>query len=207
MAEVLNRFRPKIDASDVMDRLGLERDGFFVVSAHREENVDSPLKLRSLTESLQRLAAEFGFPVIVSTHPRTRKRLGAQPDHALSPLVRFLPPFGFPDYVKLQLGAYCVISDGGTITEEAALLDIPAVTVRDAHERPEGMDAGVLVRSSLTFDGLSDAVRIVRAGLEGRRFSGEVKDYTGGLNASSKVVRIVASYIDVGRWGAPRSWR
>lgn len=148
MAEVLNRFRPKIDASDVMDRLGLERDGFFVVSAHREENVDSPLKLRSLTESLQRLAAEFGFPVIVSTHPRTRKRLGAQPDHALSPLVRFLPPFGFPDYVKLQLGAYCVISDGGTITEEAALLDIPAVTVRDAHERPEGMDAGVLVRSS-----------------------------------------------------------
>ncbi len=115
----------------------------------------------------------------------------------MSPLVRFLPPFGFTDYVKLQLSAYCVVSDSGTITEEAALLDIPAITVRDAHERPEGMDAGVLVRSSFAFDGLSDAVRIVRSGLEGRGFSGEVRDYTDGLNASSKVVRIVASYIDV----------
>ncbi len=197
MAEVLARFRPKIDASDIMERLDLARDRFFVVSVHREENVDSPLKLRALIETLERLAAEFGFPVVVSTHPRTRKRLDAQDSHGLSPLVRFLPPFGFTDYVKLQLGAYCVVSDSGTITEEAALLDIPAITVRDAHERPEGMDAGVLVRSSFAFNGLEEAVRIVRSGLEGRRFSGEVRDYTDGLNASSKIVRIVASYIDV----------
>ena len=198
MAEVLRRFRTKIDASDIMDRLGLERDAFFVVSAHREENVDSPAKLRLLTESLRRLAETYGVPIVVSTHPRTRKRLDAQHDDlAMSSLVRFLPPFGFTDYVKLQLGAYCVISDSGTITEEAALLDIPAVTVRDAHERPEGMDAGVLVRSSFAIDGLLEAVRIVRAGSGERRFSGEVKDYTGGLTASHKVVRIVASYIDV----------
>ncbi len=197
MAEVLNRFRAKIEASHIMERLGLERDRFFVVSVHREENVDAPLKLRLFTETLERLAAEFGLPIVVSTHPRTRRRLDSQDHHCMSPLVRFLPPFGFTDYVKLQLSAYCVVSDSGTITEEAALLDIPAITVRDAHERPEGMDAGVLVRSSFAFDGLSDAVRIVRSGLEGRGFSGEVRDYTDGLNASSKVVRIVASYIDV----------
>ncbi len=197
LAEVLAHFRSKIDASDILTRLDLQQDRFFVVSAHREENVDAPHKLRALLTALNGLVSSFGFPIVISTHPRTRKRLAMQEQGEPSSLIRFLPPFGFTDFVKLQLGAYCVISDSGTITEEASLLDLPAVTVRDAHERPEGMDAGVLVRSSFACDELTDAVRIVRSGFRNRRFSGKVGDYESGVDVSSKVVRLVASYIDV----------
>jgi UDP-N-acetylglucosamine 2-epimerase len=134
--------------------------------------------------------------VIVSTHPRTKQRLATHALGELSPLIRFLPPFGFTDYVRLQPAAYCVLSDSGTITEEASLLDLPAVTMRDAHERPEGMDAGTLVMARLDAEGLFAAIRTVRNGHRTeRRFSGAVLDYQGG-EVSTKVVRIVASYID-----------
>lgn len=206
MAEVIAAFRAKIEGSDALDALGVEVDRYLLVSAHREENVDLPLRLERLLAGLNRLAAEFGFPIIVSTHPRTRQRLLAQDTAGLSPLIRFLPPFGFSDFAKLQLSAYCVLSDSGTITEEASLLDIPAVMIRDAHERPEGMDAGTLVMAGIDGGGLLDAVRTVRDGFSGRRFSGRVPDYEA-TSVSTKVVRIVLSYIDyVNRvvWSKPQ---
>lgn len=195
MAEVLDRFRSKIDASDALQQLGLSADQYFLVSAHREENVDDPERLAGLLAGLDALAHRYGWPIIVSTHPRTRKRMPVDAAAGLSPLIRFLPPFGFTDYVRLQLGAFCVLSDSGTITEEAALLDLPAVTMRDAIERPEGMDAGALVIAELAPDRLLDAVRCVRDGWPGRRFAGRVPDYEAGA-VSAKVVRIVLSYID-----------
>lgn len=196
MAEVLAHFRDRIEASDILSKLNLETARFFLVSAHREENVDAAPRVAELLESLNALALEYGWPIIVSTHPRTRARLTAHGTDALSPLVRFLPPFGFTDYVKLQMSAYCVLSDSGTITEEASLLDIPAVTMREAHERPEGMDAGTLVMSGLSPGEILEAVRVVRDGYTaGRRFAGQVADYEAG-EVSTKVVRIVLSYID-----------
>jgi UDP-N-acetylglucosamine 2-epimerase len=195
LAEVLACFRDKIDASPILDRLGLESGRFLIVSAHREENVDVPVRLAALLDTLERLAAEFQFPVIVSTHPRTRQRLAGHDTRKLSSNIRFLPPFSFTDYIKLQLSAYCVVSDSGTITEEASLLDLPAVTIREAHERPEGMDAGTLVMSRLDADDVSAAIRIVRSGFRERRFSGAVACYEAG-DVSTKVVRIVASYMD-----------
>jgi UDP-N-acetylglucosamine 2-epimerase len=196
LAEVLAHYRPKIEASHVVDELNLEPEHFFLISVHREENVDVPARLAALLDSLNALAETYEFPLIVSTHPRTRLRLAELSQERLSPLIRFLPPFGHTDYVKLQLEAYCVISDSGTITEEASLLDLPAITVRDAHERPEGMDAGTLVMSPLDRDDLLEAVKVVRAGYKGpRRYAGAVPDYEGG-EVSAKVVRIVMSYID-----------
>ncbi|WP_213668901.1 non-hydrolyzing UDP-N-acetylglucosamine 2-epimerase [Roseococcus pinisoli] len=193
MEQVLQRYRPQIDASDIRERLGLQADRYFVVSLHREENVDAPDRLRHGLDCLECVAESFGWPVIVSTHPRTRKRLtdlGAE----ASPLIRFLPPFGFPDYIHLQSHAHCVLSDSGTITEEAALLGFPAVMLRDAHERPEGMDAGVLVMSSLHPDRVMEAIACVRSGLP-ERAAGRVPDYEAG-DVAGKVVRIVLSYID-----------
>jgi UDP-N-acetylglucosamine 2-epimerase (non-hydrolysing) len=208
MEEVLAQFRRKIDASDALQRLGLIEDCYFLVSAHREENVDDPNRLEAIIQCLGALAVEYSWPIIVSTHPRTRKRLSERSASILSPLIRLMPSFGFTDYVRLQLGAYCVLSDSGTITEEAALLDLPAITMRDAIERPEGMDAGTLVMSGLTPDRLLDAVRCVRDGWPGRRFAGRVPDYESGP-VSVKVVRIVLSYIDqVNRvvWSKPASF-
>jgi len=197
LAEVLECLRPKIDASDVLARLGLEEGRYFLVSAHREENVDVSAKLDTLVDSLGGLAEQTGFPVVVSTHPRTRKRLGGRGNAGESSMVRFLPPFGFTDYVRLQIGAHCVLSDSGTITEEASLLDLPAVTIRDAHERPEGMDAGTLVMSSPKLEDLTAAIAVARDGVggHGRRFAGAVPDYES-RDASARVVRIVLSYID-----------
>jgi UDP-N-acetylglucosamine 2-epimerase len=196
LAEVIAHFRPKIDASSVLEQLKLEPGRFFLVSAHREENVDVPVRLMALLESLNALATEYRLPLIVSTHPRTRQRIAELDQGKVSPLIRFLPPFGYTDYVKLQLSAYCVLSDSGTITEEASLLDFPAITMRDAHERPEGMDAGTLLMSGLGPREVLDAVKAVRAGYAGpRRYAGAVPDYEGG-EVSTKVVRIVMSYID-----------
>jgi UDP-N-acetylglucosamine 2-epimerase (non-hydrolysing) len=199
MAEVLERFKPKIEASTIGERLGLERGRYFVVSAHREENVDDASRVDALLRSLDALALAFGWPIIVSTHPRTRKRLPAHAQGQLSSLIRFMEPFGFTDYIRLQKDSACVISDSGTITEEASLLDLPAVTLREAHERPEGMDAGTLIMASLDSDKLVDAVRCVMDGIStsgyGNRHAGRVLDYDS-KDVSSKVVRIVLSYID-----------
>ena len=196
MAEILDRYREKIRASRILDELSLQPDRYFVISAHREENVDSPARIRALLDSLNALGEEYGYPIITSTHPRTRQRLNDLGGSlGASALIRFLPPFAFTDYVRLQLDAYCVLSDSGTISEESALLDLPAITMREAHERPEGMDAGTLVMSGIERRELLDAVRSVRAGYKGRRFAGFVPDYDGG-EVSTKVVRIVLSYIN-----------
>lgn len=196
MAEVLAFYREKIEGSDVLARIGLAERRYFVVSAHREENVDSVENLRDLVETLNALAETYDVPVIVSTHPRTRKRLDAMEIGALDSRVQFLKPFGFCDYIKLQMSALCVLSDSGTITEEAALLNLPAVTIRNMHERPEGMDAGTLIMSGLSRAGVLDAVRVI---LDQYRPSAPavqpVADYDGGP-VSKKVLRVVLSYTD-----------
>lgn len=195
MAEVLAHYGPKIDASDVLTRERLEAGKFFVVSAHREENVDEPENLRRLIDTWQALESAYGFPIIVSTHPRTRKRLeglGA----TLPKSVRLMKPFGLLDYLKLQQSAFCVLSDSGTITEEASLLNLPAVTIRNTHERPEGMDVGTLVMSGLTKARVLEAVSVVtRQHNATARVFPIVPDYETGP-VSKQVVRVVLSYID-----------
>lgn len=196
MHEVLNYYRPKIDASDVLIREGLEPGGFFIVSAHREENVDTPDNLRDLLATLRALADEYHLPLIVSTHPRTRKRLEALGESLEHPLIRFTKPFGLLDYIKLQMNAFCVLSDSGTITEEASLLNLPAVTLRNAHERPEGMDEGTLIMSGLKSDAVLAAVKVVTSQHKaGQRLIPIVPDYQGGP-VSQQVVRVVLSYTD-----------
>ena len=201
MDEVLSHYLPKIRESDVLQQLGLHTDQFFVVSTHREENVDSPQNLHDLVDTLNGLAEQYGHPIIVSTHPRTRNRMDALDLGHVNPLVRFVKPFGFSDYVRLQMEALCVLSDSGTITEEAALLNLTAIMIRNAHERPEGMDAGTVIMCGLKRDRVLDAVRVVIAQREGQaRGIGDtlgrtVPDYNGGA-VSRQVLRVVLSYTD-----------
>jgi UDP-N-acetylglucosamine 2-epimerase (non-hydrolysing) len=196
MEEVLDYYMPKILTSDVLVREGLEQDKFFIISAHREENVDTPENLRDLLKTLRALADEYKFPIIVSTHPRTRKRLEAIGESLDHPLIRFSKPFGLLDYIKLQMSAFCVLSDSGTITEEASLLNLPAITIRNAHERPEGMDEGTLIMSGLKVDGVLNAVRVVTSQHErDQRVIPVVRDYQAGP-VSKQVVRVVLSYTD-----------
>lgn len=196
MQEVLEHYMPKITTSDVLDRLNLQPQRYFLLSAHREENVDSPENLQDLLNTLQELVKQHEMSVIVSTHPRTRQRLEKLGVAGLDSRIRFLKPFGFFDYVKLQMEAFCVLSDSGTITEEASLLNLPAVTIRNVHERPEGMDEGVLIMSGLKAERVLDAVRIVthQHNKAERQFR-IVPDYEGGL-VSKKILRIVLSYVD-----------
>ncbi len=196
MPEVLAHCAAGIAASDVRGRLGLDKDGYILVSAHREENVDDPARLKRLLDGLRRLRADHGLPILVSTHPRTRARLEAFGQTEALDGVTFAKPFGFLDYMRLQQDAFCIVSDSGTISEEASLLRLPAVTIRDAHERPEGQDAGAVVLTSADPDLLSEAVRIARLTHEGRGADlGRVLDYEGG-QVSAKIVRIVSGYID-----------
>lgn len=196
MPEVLAHCVPKIEKSDVLEREGLETGKFFVVSAHREENVDDPVNLRRLVDTWQALDTEYGFPIIVSTHPRTRKRLEALGAMALPKTIRLMKPFGLIDYLRLQRSAFCVLSDSGTLTEEASLLNLAAVTIRNAHERPEGMDVGTLVMSGLTKERVLDAVGVVtRQHDRNARVFPIVPDYATGP-VSKQVVRVVLSYID-----------
>jgi UDP-N-acetylglucosamine 2-epimerase (non-hydrolysing) len=187
---------PKINASDVLQRMGLERGRFFIVSTHREENVDTPENLIDLMQTLNELAKQYNVPVIVSTHPRTQKRLDALNLGQMDSRIQFLKPFGFCDYVKLQMQALCVVSDSGTITEEGSLLNLPAVTIRNAHERPEGMDVGTLIMAGLKKDRVLDAVRVIVAQHDhAERVMAPVEDYEA-LSVSKKVLRIVLSYTD-----------
>nr|WP_255599359.1 UDP-N-acetyl glucosamine 2-epimerase [Hasllibacter sp. MH4015] len=194
MDEVLTHYRDKIEASDILDRLDLKEGEFFIVSAHREENIDDPVNLENLIESLRQLGAEYGYPIVVSTHPRTRKRLDDLVDDIAH--VRFLPPFGFFDYVRLQMASTCVISDSGTIAEEASLLNLPAVTIRNAHERPEGMDEGTVVMSGLRPERVLGSIKlVVSQHARAPRAIPPVGDYEGGP-VSLQVARIVQSYVD-----------
>lgn len=196
MHEVLEYYMPKIEQSEVLSREGLETGKFFVVSAHREENVDTPENLRDLLATLRALADEYHYPVIISTHPRTRKRLEALGESLEHPLLRFVKPFGLLDYIKLQMSAFCVLSDSGTITEEASLLNLAAVTLRNAHERPEGMDEGTLIMSGLKKDSVLAAVKVITSQHRaGERTIPLVPDYEGGP-VSLQVVRVVLSYTD-----------
>jgi UDP-N-acetylglucosamine 2-epimerase (non-hydrolysing) len=196
MKEVLHRYRHKIEASQILDKLQLSPQNYFLVSAHREENVDSPRNFELFLETLNALAKSYSRKVLVSTHPRTRKRLENLPSVTLNPLVELSKPFGFCDYIALQQNAACVISDSGTITEESSILGFPAITIRDAHERPEGMDEGTLIMCGMNPENVLDAIRIVVSQTEARK-SGfrTVPDYDV-ENVSQKVVRIISSYID-----------
>ncbi len=196
MREVLDYYMPKIEASDAVSRLGLEEGKFFLISAHREENVDSPESLADLLDTLGALSERYGYPVIVSTHPRTRNRLEAIGRLVLDPRIKFLKPFGFVDYIRLQQSAFCILSDSGTITEEASLLNLPAVTIRNAHERPEGMDVGTLVMSGLKKDRVLDAVAVVCSQYSrAKRVVAPVADYEA-VSVSKQIVLVVLSYVD-----------
>lgn len=196
MKEVLSYHMSRIKESDVLSRLGVQEGGYFLVSAHREENIDSDDNFNDLLETLRVLSARYKKPVIVSTHPRTRKRLESVGASALALEVQFLKPLGFLDYVNLEMNAFCVVSDSGTITEESSILSFPAVTIRQAHERPEGMDEGTLILCGLKSERVLEAVEVVAAqhSKTGRAFE-IVQDYDS-KNVSKKVLRIILSYTD-----------
>lgn len=195
MFEVLNTYRDGIDSSDVLTRLSLEQGKFFVVSAHREENVDSDKNFLKLVDVLNAVAEQYGYPVIVSTHPRTQKRvdaLGIQ----FNPLVQLLKPLGFKDYNKLQLESLAVLSDSGTINEESSILNFPALNLREAHERPEGMEEAAVMMVGLEVERVLQALQILTTQKRGAERSLRlVADYSM-PNVSDKVVRIIHSYTD-----------
>lgn len=196
MREVLDYYMPQIMASDVLSRLSLEPGKFFLVSAHREENVDTPDSLRDLIESLRAIAERYDHPILVSTHPRTRKRLEELGLSQTDKRIIFSKPFGFFDYIKLQMEASCILSDSGTITEETSLLNLCAVTIRNAHERPEGMDVGTLIMCGLKKERVLQAVEIVMSQhRRGERPVLPVGDYENPY-VSTQVLRVVTSYVD-----------
>lgn len=196
MEEVLATFRTDINNSNVVKRLSLNAKKYFLVSAHREENIDDNNKLNELLKALNLLAVEFNYPVIVSTHPRTRKRIDTGHKITLHENIQFHQAFGFFDYIKLQQDACCTLSDSGTIMEESSLLKFPAITMRDAYERPEGMDGSTMIVSNLDAINILDAVKIIikqnHTNVDGAK---KVPDYHGGA-VSQQIVRVVASYTD-----------
>lgn len=193
MAEVLEHASPKIEQSDVLDRLNLARHEYFVVSCHREENVDQPNLLRALICGLQELQAEYEIPVVISTHPRTRERLEDLGTNYQIPGLVWAKPFGFIDYIALQTSARCVISDSGSITEESSILGFPAVMVRDAHERPEGVDVGAVPFVGLAEGRLAEVVRMVVTQHQESPEIRSVFDYET-VRVSQTVVRTILSY-------------
>ena len=195
MFEVLNHYRDGIEASDVLERLGLEAGKFFVVSAHREENIDSDKNFLKLVDTLNTVAEQFDLPVIVSTHPRTQKRVDAM-GVTFHANVRLLKPLGFKDYNKLQLTSKAVLSDSGTINEEASILNFPALNIREAHERPEGMEETAAMMVGLEAERVMQGLSILESQLRGEQRSLRlVADYSM-PNVTDKVVRIVHSYTD-----------
>jgi UDP-N-acetylglucosamine 2-epimerase len=195
MFEVLSHYRAGIEQSDVLSRLELQAGRYFVVSAHREENVDSEENLVKLAQMLRGIADTYGEPIIVSTHPRTQKRIDAA-GFTFPPNVRLLKPLGFKDYVKLQLHAHAVLSDSGTITEESSILNFPALNIREAHERPEGMEEASVMLTGLDLPRVLQALAILESQPRGEeRLLRLVEDY-GVPNVSAKIVRIIHSYTD-----------
>jgi len=195
MFEVLNSYRAGIESSDVLDRLKLEKHKFFIVSAHREENIDSDKKFLSLVESLNTIAETYQIPVIVSTHPRTQKRVDAM-GIKFNPLVQLLKPLGFKDYNKLQVASKAVLSDSGTINEESSIMNFPALNLREAHERPEGMEEAAVIMAGLGVERIMQGLAILESQPRGdERLIRQVYDYSM-PNVSDKVVRIIHSYTD-----------
>jgi UDP-N-acetylglucosamine 2-epimerase (non-hydrolysing) len=193
MREILEHFGNRIKASAIRSQLGLAQDGYFLVSAHREENVDDPARLQMLMTALGALMTKHNPPVLFPVHPRTRERLDALPKSKIDERLRLVKPLGYFDYVALQRDAYCVVSDSGTLTEESGILGFPAVMIRDAHERPEGMDEGTVVMCGLRTERVLESVRLVRAH-KGKRF--RTPPAYEADNVSTKVARIILSYTD-----------
>lgn len=195
MFEVLNHYMPQIDSSNVLSRLGLEKGQFFVVSAHREENVDSPKQLMKLAETLNTVAVDYGLPVIVSTHPRTRNQIELQ-GIEFHENIRLLKPLGFHDYNHLQKNAKVVLSDSGTINEESSIMNFPALNLREAHERPEGMEEAAVMMVGLNVERVMQALQVLESQPSGdERLLRPVYDYSM-PNVSDKMVRIIHSYTD-----------
>jgi len=195
MYEVLKANREKIDASDILDRLKLEKRKYFVVSAHREENIDSEKNFKKLLNVLDTLAVRFDMPIIVSTHPRTRKQVD-QTGHEFNSKVRLLKPLGFFDYIKLQLSSRMVLSDSGTITEESSILGFSALNIRETHERPEGMEEASVVMTGLDKDRIMQTIKLIE--MQNKEHAKKfrlVHDYNT-PNVSDKVLRIIFSYTD-----------
>jgi UDP-N-acetylglucosamine 2-epimerase (non-hydrolysing) len=195
MREVLAHYQARIEASDVLERLGLAAQEFFIVSAHREENIDSETNFRKLVSVLNAVAETYRMPVIVSTHPRTKNRVNAS-NAVFHEQVRLLKPLGFTDYNRLQTSARCVLSDSGTITEESSILNFPALNIREAHERPEGMEEGAVMMVGLEEERVLQALAVLERQPRGEeRLLRTVADYDI-PNVSDKVVRILHSYVD-----------
>jgi UDP-N-acetylglucosamine 2-epimerase len=195
MAEVLNFYHDQIESSTILQELDLKKGQFFVVSAHREENIDDEGQFSDFANLLNYLVETYALPVIVSTHPRTWKRL-ENSDFLFSDQIRFMKPLSFTGYVKLQKNALVVLSDSGTITEESSILNFPALNIREAHERPEGMEEGAVMMTGMSWERISQAITILQAQPQGsERLLNQVADYAS-VNVSEKVVRIITSYTD-----------
>jgi len=195
MFEVLNTYRKGIDNSDALERLNLKKHEFFVVSAHREENTDSDVNFLKLTDSLNLVAETYNIPVIVSTHPRTQKRIDAMGIKFHS-LIQLLKPLGFKDYNKLQISAKVVLSDSGTINEESSIMNFPALNLREAHERPEGMEEAAVIMTGLGSERIMQGLAILESQpRDSERLIRQVYDYSM-PNVSDKMVRIIHSYTD-----------
>ena len=195
MKEILNFYRKDIQASDVLRKLNLNKENYFIVSAHREENIDYEQNINDFLDSLNAIAENYNLPIIVSTHPRTRKRIDSLKNRKINDHIKFLKPLGFFDYINLQLNSKCVISDSGTISEESSILEFPAIMIRAAHERPESMDEGTLIMAGLKKERILESISTVviqnNEGLKPKL----VSDYNID-NVSLKVTRIILSYID-----------
>jgi len=195
MKEILLYYKDKIDSSGILNKLKVKKGSYFIVSSHREENVDYKENLTSFIESLNELVKTYSLPIIVSTHPRTRKRIEKLKMHKIDDKIKFLKPLGFFDYVNLQQNSKCVISDSGTLSEESSILGFPAIMIRAAHERPEGMDEGSVVMSGLDKNRILESVNMVTNQFESGKKPRIVSDYNVD-NVSLKVSRIILSYID-----------
>ncbi len=192
MKEVLGFYKDRIYNSEILSKLNLKKHEYFVFSSHREENIDNPVNFSNLLQSLNDISAKYNKTIIVSTHPRTRKKL-EEIEIMIDNRIKFLKPLGFFDYIKLQMNSKCVISDSGTITEESAILKFPALTIRQAHERPEGMDEGILIMSGLESNNVLNAIDVITS--QNHNHNRIVNDYDV-ENVSEKIVRIILSYVD-----------
>lgn len=195
LPEVFARYMPKIDESDVLERLGLEKGKFILVSAHREENIDNDENFKSLTEALNAIAKTYNMPVIYSTHPRSWKRI-EEKGIKFHENIKQLKPFGFYDYNKLQKDSFCVLSDSGSLAEESNIMGFPAVSIRTSTERPEAIDKGSVILGGITFDSITQAIEVITKEKELGEELVKVHDYTD-INVSTKVVNIIQGYTSV----------
>ncbi len=194
MKEVLSNNIKKINSSNILKKEGLKKNKYFLLSIHREENVDSDENFKNLLSSIDAISNTYSYPIIISTHPRTRKKLQEINYKISNSNIRFAKPYGFHEYNNLQINAYCVISDSGTITEESSLLNLPAITIRYAHERPEGMDHGTLIMAGLEKDNILNSIEIITKQHKKQKITKIIQDYDVD-NVSVKVLRIIISYV------------